>query len=285
MIIIIHCSFWNKLALMEFNPEFLFIQHDACCPPELGAKALQMRNINFKIVYGNYPGAFTHIYPTMFKGIIVLGGHMAAWEDDKHQWLHDLKLFLKQALHDNIPILGLCLGAQILATVIGGNNFVGAKGHEFGYYDLHWTQHANNDGFCNYIRSNHLHRTMPYSHGDTFSLPQSQFYYTENGHKLPIKLLANTTTPYISIFKVGDMSYGFQAHPECDNELQNVWIDLDSDIIHANGHGQNPDVLKKDAEKQTIKQDENGCKLLSKWFDLCLEHHAKNKHPAMSSKL
>lgn len=269
---------------LHYNPQFLFIQHDPSCPPQLGAKALQRRNIDFQVVYANYENAFDRIHPSMFKGIVVLGGHMAAWEENIHPWLKDLKVFLKEALNADVPILGLCLGAQILANIIGGNNYVGHKG-EFGYYSIHWTKHAEHDIFCKYIRSNGLHETMPYTHGDTFSLPQTGYYETEKGNKLSVVTLATTDTPYIAIFKVGELSYGIQAHPESDHELHKVWIALDEDAMCANG--QNPDVLRNDSKTKIIEQAENGCLLHSKWFDLCLNkasNDRKNK-ATMTSKL
>jgi len=162
----------------------------------------------------------------MYKGIIVLGGHNAAWEDDKYPWLTRLKSFLKLALAESVPILGICLGAQILADIVGGDTFPGAKGHEFGYFPLDWTREADDDVYCQYIRAHNLEDTLPYSHGDTFALPHRN-YRCQNGRNLDIQILARTKTPYIAMFKVGELSYGIQAHPECDDELSNVWISMD----------------------------------------------------------
>ena len=197
---------------------------------------------------------------------------MAAWEDDKHPWLTDLKLFLKQALDSNIPILGLCLGAQLLAFVVGGNTYVGDKGQEFGYLPLEWTESAENDSFCQYIRSNGLDKTMPYSHGDTFSFNSNAQYTKKNGQTLKISVLARTKTPYTAMFKVGELSYGIQAHPECNNELHDIWITLDEEAMRAKG--QSPEALRKQSNAQKTEQERNGCLLLSKWFDLCIEKAA-----------
>ena len=264
----------------KYNPQFLFIQHDASCPPELGAKALQLRGIDFQVTYANYPNAFKYITPSMFKGIVVLGGHQGAYEDDKYPWFKELKSFLKDALAENIPILGLCLGAQFLAGVIGGDNFVGTKGSEFGYYDIKYTSDAQNDEFCSYIRKNGLDKTMPYTHGDTFTLPKCGYYQTRKGERIDVKLLGMTKTPYIAMFKVGELSYGIQAHPEADYELHDIWTCLDVDEIAKIGKTAND--VRKESKSLMNVQDKNGRLLHEKWFDLCMEKAMRDNNRIQS---
>lgn len=253
-------------------PKFLFLQHDASCPPQLAAKSLQRQNIDFQVVFSNFPNAFAKIHPTMYKGIVVLGGHNAAWEDDQYPWQKQLKSFMKLALAENVPILGICLGAQLLANIVGGDNYPADKGKEFGYFALDWTTDAENDTFSRYIRSHGLDESMPYSHGDTFALPHRE-WTAINGRRLDIKVLARTRTPYIAIFKVDRLSYGIQAHPECDEELNNIWISMDVDAIRNNG--QNVEELRDEVHRRSAAMDKNGCLLLAKWFELCLnDDHA-----------
>eukprot|EP01083_Nonionella_stella_P095343 267631_1 len=261
---------------MAFSPHFLLVQLDIAGPPTLAAKVLQMRRIPYTVVYANYPNAFACIEPAMFKGIIVFGAMVAAYEDDKYPWLKDLKRFVTQVVNDNVPMLGLCLGAQILANVVGGETFVGKKGMELGHpYDLDWTGHSDNDVFCDYIKTNELHKTLVYAHWDTFTLPQSGCYHTQKGDKLHVKLLATTRTPYNAIFKVGNLTYGFQSHPELDQELWNLWIFMEEKEIRAGG--QDPDLLRKNMDKDKVRLERNGSMLLSRWFDLCLQPRVRSK--------
>eukprot|EP01084_Bolivina_argentea_P074371 134913_1 len=265
----------------SYSAQFLIIQNHNSCPPRLAAKVLQTRNIDYQVVYANYPNAFTRIHPTMYKGIIVLGGYLAVWEDDKYPWLKPLKSFLKLALESDVPILGICLGAQLLADIVGCHSYRCDKGKQYGYYPMNWTSESDCDPFCEYIQSNGLDKTMPYCHGDTFSFPDSVNHFTtQNGLKLNIKILGNTNTPYIGMFKMGRLHYGIQAHPECDNEHWNNWISLHKESVYVNG--QSPQMLRNECKMKRADQDNNGCLLLSKWFDLCLK---KTTQTTIQSKL
>eukprot|EP01083_Nonionella_stella_P135661 412689_1 len=256
-------------------PQFLVIQNHNACPPRLVAKVLQTRNIDYQVVYSNYPNAFTRICPAMYKGIVVLGGYLAIWEEEKHPWLKPLQSFMQLALESDVPILGICLGAQLLAHIVGCNSYRCNKGGQYGYYKMNWTSESHDDPFCEYIRSNGLNKTMPYCHRDTFSFPQSNNSFTiQNELELNIKILGNTTAPYIAMFKVGKLHYGFQAHPECDNEHWSNWVSLHADSVTANG--QNPAILQNECKMKKDEQDENGCLLLSKWFNLCGKHFIGN---------
>ncbi len=69
----------------------------------------------------NLPG------PDAVDFLVVLGGPMSAWEDHKHPWLTEEKRLLARYLAADRPVLGICLGAQLLADVLGASVYQGEQ--------------------------------------------------------------------------------------------------------------------------------------------------------------
>jgi len=101
-----------------------------------------------------------------FSLIVVLGGYMGAYEEDKYPFLkYEFKL-VEEALHKNIPLLGICLGSQILARVLGARVYRGKWGEEIGWLEVEKVlRHPYFQGFPSRL-------TVFQWHGDTFQLPQ-----------------------------------------------------------------------------------------------------------------
>ncbi|KDN23456.1 type 1 glutamine amidotransferase [Amycolatopsis rifamycinica] len=79
-----------------------------------------------------------------YRAVVCLGGGMAAEDDAKHPWLADVRRLLAKAAAKNLPTLGICLGAQLLAVATGGRVEAGPDGPEVGPHlvskkDAAWT--------------------------------------------------------------------------------------------------------------------------------------------------
>ena len=61
--------------------------------------------------------------PPPFDMLVILGGPMGANDDDEHPWLADERRFIASAVEDGKLVLGICLGAQLLAAALGGRVF------------------------------------------------------------------------------------------------------------------------------------------------------------------
>ncbi|NNC93731.1 MAG: type 1 glutamine amidotransferase [Acidimicrobiia bacterium] len=136
--------------------------------------------------------------------VVVLGGHMGAYEVDKHPWLVAEKQFLKEQLAIDTPVLGICLGSQLLADVIGGRAHRG-DGEEVGFLDLERTAAGAAD-----TTMAALDGTVVAWHQDTFELPQDA------------ELLAFTGR-YPHAFRHGS-AMGVQSHPELTPEMWARWM-------------------------------------------------------------
>ena len=273
---------------------FLYIQCDIVCPPQLLAKTLYERNIELHVIYGYYPTIFKTLNPLKYDGIIIGGGTMGSYQENEHPWLIPCKMFLHYAISHNVPVLGLCLGAQVLANVAGGEVFVAKRGGQHGFCQWDFlNSNSNNDPLINIIIKHNLQDCMVLSHNDSFSLPKKMVLHKNSGSSsssssssndsdsdcLDIELLAEAKIKkYPMIFRIGKYNYGFQAHPEADSWLHSFWASLDC--------GDDHDVNELIQEsKKRHKQMEKGAKLVfDTWITMCLQN-SKSKSKKLKSKL
>src|SRR5579885_674830 len=70
-----------------------------------------------------------------YGGLIVLGGPMGVYEDDKYPWIRKELMIIQECLRQKKPILGVCLGAQLLAKASGGRVYKGPQ-PEIGWHTI-----------------------------------------------------------------------------------------------------------------------------------------------------
>jgi GMP synthase-like glutamine amidotransferase len=110
-------------------------------------------------------GAFPD--PQELDCVIVQGGPMSVWEEARFPWLRDEKRYLDQLVQAGVPVLGICLGAQLLAEVLGARAYPGAQ-REIGWFPVE----TATAGLPTWMM-----QTLPPTietflwHGDTFDLP------------------------------------------------------------------------------------------------------------------
>jgi GMP synthase (glutamine-hydrolysing) len=141
-------------------------------------------------------------------GVVVLGGSMGALDDDAHPWLADIRRLIRDAVNRNIPTLGICLGAQLLAVATGGCVGPGHAGLECGVVGVRWTNQAVDDPLVTGLSTPFVAATM---HFDAIEqLPAGAV------------LLGETTTYPHQVFRVGS-AWGVQFHPEVTPERYASW--------------------------------------------------------------
>ena len=132
-------------------------------------------------------------------GLILMGGPQSVY-DDAAQFpsLKDEMRLIESALKDNRPVLGVCLGSQMLAAALGAKVYKAAH-REIGWHPVRLTAEAKND---------HLLADVPerftafHWHGDVFDLPRDA-----------VALASSDISP-IQAFRHGDKVYGFLCHLE-----------------------------------------------------------------------
>lgn len=102
-----------------------------------------------------------------FDWLIVLGGPMNIYEEDKYNWLRSEKLFIKEAITANKTVIGICLGAQLIADVLGAKVYKGEY-KEIGWFPIELTEEAHSYPVFADLPQQF---TVFHWHGDTFDLP------------------------------------------------------------------------------------------------------------------
>jgi GMP synthase-like glutamine amidotransferase len=144
-----------------------------------------------------------------FAAIVVMGGPMGAYEDGAHPWLAPEKRLIREAVEADVPVWGVCLGAQLLAASLGAEVHPGPE-PEVGILPVELTPAAADDPVFR-----HAPARFPALqwHGDTFALPEGA------------RLLASSPAYPHQAFAVG-RSYGIQFHIEVGPGLAREWAEV-----------------------------------------------------------
>jgi GMP synthase (glutamine-hydrolysing) len=143
--------------------------------------------------------------PESLAAVVFLGGAMSANDDHEQAYLRTEYQWIEQVLGANRPFLGICLGAQMLARIVGGQ--VAPHQQEMtqvGYYPITSTPEGQS------IFGDHFHA----------------FHWHREGITLPsdIEVLATTETYPVQAFKLKNSVYGLQFHPEVTRVIFEHWI-------------------------------------------------------------
>jgi len=97
--------------------------------------------------------------------LVVMGGPMSANDEEKCPWLAAEKLFIRDAIWSDIPVLGVCLGAQLIANALGSRVYQNRE-KEIGWFPVHRIPSSGSSNFCFPPSVEVFHW-----HGETFDLP------------------------------------------------------------------------------------------------------------------
>lgn len=189
------------------RPKVLVFQHVPFEP--LGTLDPLLKEAGFRLRYVNF-GREPESRPMLEKyaALIVLGGPMSSDQIDSYPNLITEVEIIREAVGRNMSVLGICLGAQLLATALGGavsRNPV----REIGWYDVELTR----EGVLDPVLS-------------SFAQKQQVFQWHEDGIALPsgVVHLASSEASDVQAFRYGDHAYGFQFHLEASRPLIERWL-------------------------------------------------------------
>ena len=122
----------------------------------------------------NYSYSIAHVYqstalPAMddFDMLIIMGGPMGAYQEDKYEWLIKEKQFVKASIDAGKKVLGICLGCQIIANVLGSKIYPHTQ-KEIGWWPVKKTDENKYHPLVKHLPDEF---TTFHWHGDTFNLP------------------------------------------------------------------------------------------------------------------
>ncbi len=230
----------------------LVLQHVAAEPlgvldPMLRARGHRVRYINF----ARDPEARPDL--KRYQAMIVLGGPMQVGDSRRHPHLLTECRLIEQALHDDIPVLGICLGGQLLAHVLDAR--VGpCEPPEIGWYELHPTEHTDDDPVLTPL--DNPHPVFQWHHWG-FECPRDA---------VPV---ATSIESGCQAFRTNDNAWGFQFHLELDQRLIHRWLTLPfyRENLANSGLPKTPDDIEADTRRHLPDTLELADQVFSAWLD------------------
>jgi GMP synthase (glutamine-hydrolysing) len=176
-----------------------------------------------------------HPIPVEMKGaggLIVMGGSQTVYQLDRYPYLREEMRLVENAIKENKPILGVCLGSQLLAATLGATVRRGAD-KEIGWYRVRLAEAARDDRLMRGLPTEFM---AVHWHSDIFDLPSGAV------------ALASSDKTAVQAYRYGDKAYGLLFHAEMTEEiiealvgefsegLKRVGIDGDAMIAQAPGY-------------------------------------------------
>jgi len=177
-------------------------------------------NIEAWIKQSGHSISFTYFFNNVhlpalkdFDVLVIMGGPMSVHDENDYPWLKKEKEFISATIRENKKILGICLGAQLIAEALGAKVF-NNKEKEIGFMPVHFIKDAvQNDLFKNFNED----ETVFHWHGETFDLPRGAV------------LIASTQACINQAYSIGDKIIGLQFHLEVTPEIV-------KDMVKQEGH-------------------------------------------------
>jgi GMP synthase (glutamine-hydrolysing) len=216
---------------------------------DLGTFATVLAERGFEISYIEArAGALAQIDAAKPDLLALLGGPIGVYDDAEYPFVRDEIRLAEQRMKEDLSILGICLGAQMMARALGSRVYPGPR-KEIGWKPLIITE----AGMKSPVR--HLapeQTSMFHWHGDTFDLPREA------------TLLASTDACENQIFSWGRNALAFQCHPELIAAQLERWL-----VGHACELGVNgirPSALREETRKHGVKLEARGKDCFKEWL-------------------
>jgi GMP synthase (glutamine-hydrolysing) len=142
------------------------------------------------------------------SGLVVFGGEMNVDETDRYPYLLTQRQLMRRAVDAGLPVLGICLGAQILARALDARVYR-APVRELGFKPVRVTDAGQKDALIGAFQTGD--RVFQW-HEDTFELPAGA------------ELLATGDDVPVQAFRMGPNAWGVQFHFEVDADGVNAWL-------------------------------------------------------------
>jgi GMP synthase (glutamine-hydrolysing) len=177
--------------------------------------------------------------PASYDAVMVFGGSMHPDQDAQHPWLEREEEFLRDALADDVPVVGVCLGAQMLARSAGAR-VRPAPAPEIGWFDVELTPDGRNDPVLGVLPA----RTDAFQwHSYTFDVPQ---------HATELARSALCT----QAFRAGRRAWGIQFHAEVTLPMVEAWIVDEHDELPLE-----PEEFRLETERRIAEWNGHGRRL------------------------
>jgi GMP synthase-like glutamine amidotransferase len=185
---------------------FYCLQHEAHEGPGIIATWCYMHGHTLKV--GNFASGDPLPGTEDLDGLFIMGGGMSVNDESRFPWLIEEKRFIEKCVHGGKIILGICLGAQLIASIFGSSVYPNPE-KEIGWFPIELTAEGRRSAFFRGCPA-----TFPvfHWHGETFDLPGGAI------------LLTSSRATRRLAFQIGDRILGLQFHMEVDGDLLSRFI-------------------------------------------------------------
>lgn len=195
------------------KPRVLVVEHHLNAGAGLVGGRLRARGLDLHTV-GPEAGAAVPENLAGYDALVVMGGSMGPTDDEVAPWLPRTRALLAEAVESDVPTLGICLGAQLLATATGGRVAEMPAGPEVGLCEVQIAAAAAPDPLFGALA------------GSTVAAVQWHWLEAET---LPedAAVLASSGACQNQVFRIGGRAWGVQFHPEALAATAQAWAEED----------------------------------------------------------
>jgi GMP synthase (glutamine-hydrolysing) len=180
-----------------------------------------------------------------YGAVMVFGGSMHPDQDAQHPWLEREEEFLRDVLAEDVPVVGVCLGAQMLARSAGAP-VRPAPEPEIGWFDVELTPAGRDDSVLGILPP----QTKTFQwHSYTFGVP-------EHGSELARSALCTQA------FRVGRRAWGIQFHAEATLPMVEAWIVLEQDGLPVE-----PEAFRRETAQRIGEWNGHGRRLCAAFLE------------------
>jgi GMP synthase-like glutamine amidotransferase len=188
--------------------------------------------------------------PSSYDAVLSFGGAMNVDQEDKHPWLSDQKALLRELLEAGTPLMGVCLGSQLLAEAAGASPGR-AREPEIGWFDVE----VEGEGF----RDPLLKPLAPKF--------EAFLWHSYEAPLPPGAVPLARSEVCLQAYRIGERAWGIQFHAEVTLEDAEHWIDDYRDDEDAVRIGLDDDALRREVREKIGAWNELGRELCGRWLD------------------
>jgi GMP synthase-like glutamine amidotransferase len=196
------------------NPQVLVVRNAPGSGPRRSTGWLADAGIDVRAVDGEQllDGQTEPVTLDGIAGLVLLGGGFMPDADERAPWLPAERRLAEQAVAARLPLLGICLGGQLLAMISGGAVTADSGEIERGSCPVELLPEAADDPLFGRLAAQHRTLRMIQNHRDSITgLPPEAV------------LLATSDACRVQAFRVGECAWGLQFHPETDAARMTSW--------------------------------------------------------------
>lgn len=231
------------------------VQHIEREGPDLVAEIARQQGMTIHTIRPDRGEALPDPISTTNTIALLLGGPMSV--EDRHQeamaWMQQELDWLTLWHQQKKPVLGICLGAQLLAVAAGGAvqplqvGFPPQPLKEVGYGSIHWLTKPSSEPLLTGLQPSEM---VLHWHGDRIQLPTTA------------TLLGSSLHCPEQVFRIGRSAVGLQCHLELTSNNLERWIQEDLDYVSSAMGMNGPEQLRQDSERYGLSIQQQGGQLI-----------------------